>query len=91
MKWDINVEKEPLLFSLLKVLYLIEMIQPFAVNASPAGPAYEDLGPTPAAKTVRTSQSGSKPKCLKAEEKPTFLFAPCSQIYRQLSYTLTKK
>lgn len=32
-------------------------------------------------KTVRTGQSGSKPKCLKAEEKPTSLFAPFSQIH----------
>lgn len=65
-----------LVFTLWKSLHLMEQIEPPAVPTSPAGPAYEDLGPTPAPKTVRTGQSGSKPKCLKAEEKPTSLFAP---------------
>lgn len=37
-----------LVFTLWKSLDLIELIEPPAVPTSPAGPAYEDLGPTPA-------------------------------------------
>lgn len=33
--------------TLWKSLRLIELIEPPAVPTSPAGPAYEDLGPTP--------------------------------------------
>lgn len=73
---EIYAGMEPLVFTLWKSLHLMELIEPPAVPTSPAGPAYEDLGPTPAPETVRTGQSGSKPKCLKAEEKPTSLFAP---------------
>lgn len=41
--------------TLWKSLDLIELIEPPAVPTSPAGPAYEDLGPTPG---PRLKQSG---------------------------------
>lgn len=70
---------ELLVFTLWKALHLIELIEPPAVPTSPAGPAYQDLRPTPAAikkkKYIsRTGQSGSKPKCLRARKKRTTLF-----------------
>lgn len=45
---EIYAGMEPLVFTLWKSLHLIELIEPPAVPTSPAGPAYEDLGPTPA-------------------------------------------
>lgn len=52
---EIYAGMEPLVFTLWKSLHLIELIEPPAVPTSPAGPAYEDLGPTPA---PRLKQSG---------------------------------
>lgn len=51
---EIYAGMEPLVFTLWELLHLMELIEPPAVPTSPAGPAFEDLGPTPAPKTVRT-------------------------------------
>lgn len=46
---EIYAGMELLVFTLWKALHLIELIEPPAVPTSPAGPAYQDLRPTPAA------------------------------------------